>query len=773
MRIALALLFALQLLALLRAPDAWYPEQIDVDLRPGQRIVLGSGALAAPQAEGLQVEVQRHADGSWFVRPAAGSAPLTVVGPGRRQRSGTQLLAPHSAFTLGAARFSVDHADADSASLSAGGTHWRYDGATLYHDGRPQPACPDDRLVTRAIAQWNRLLPAALTVARPLAMGGNLHCGNRIGIAHVEPGSATLKRSSDGIQLTGAPGVALELDGPRRLLARQPLALAGAETLVVGTTRERLQIQGDRLRLTPTGHVALFPAMHAELPPGVSWLWKPRALWAAPPAFWMLLLAATCAAVLQRPSETRTVPDPRRAVRQMPWAGNWLLRARSALSSNGKAMLFAATALLGAGAAAIALQRGGPALGLGASALLGCLALGVALNGFGRLRLATAAGLLLLAIGLLAQLEQALGAPDLGWQRHFQRSAALLAIGIGAGILMLRWLRARQPLSLRASEGVLVALAAAALLALALQVMFGDETGVFDLQPVEFAKLALTALTAHCLALGFGAPRSGRWLRAVAPALIFLALFGFGLVQVDDYSPLLLLTVWAAVLTLAWALAARHWGAAGSILLAGALATAAVALLREHGPGSLPATGFYGDRFQVWLDPLTHPHTGEQVLLGARAIADGAWFGADRLLGLAALGRDAGTVLHIPAVQDDFAPAFFLNRHGLAAALLLWLVQAAFLAGLGQLAAEAWSRSRGARGFRAAWRERFTCFALTGGGAFVLGHLLLSWGTNLAIFPVMGQPMSFLSAGGSHLLFFICPLLVFGAISAQSSEEIS
>jgi cell division protein FtsW len=23
----------------------------------------------------------------------------------------------------------------------------------------------------------------------------------------------------------------------------------------------------------------------------------------------------------------------------------------------------------------------------------------------------------------------------------------------------------------------------------------------------------------------------------------------------------------------------------------------------------------------------------------------------------------------------------------------------------------------------------------------------------------MGQPMSFLSAGGSHLLFFICPLL--------------
>ena len=57
------------------------------------------------------------------------------------------------------------------------------------------------------------------------------------------------------------------------------------------------------------------------------------------------------------------------------------------------------------------------------------------------------------------------------------------------------------------------------------------------------------------------------------------------------------------------------------------------------------------------------------------------------------------------------------------------------------------------------------------GAAFAAGHFLLSWGTNLAIFPVMGQPMSFLSAGGSHLLFFIFPLLGFGATSAYSFEE--
>jgi cell division protein FtsW len=32
----------------------------------------------------------------------------------------------------------------------------------------------------------------------------------------------------------------------------------------------------------------------------------------------------------------------------------------------------------------------------------------------------------------------------------------------------------------------------------------------------------------------------------------------------------------------------------------------------------------------------------------------------------------------------------------------------------------------------------------------------------------MGQPMSFLSAGGSHLLFFLLPLL---GLSAASNEE--
>src|SRR5471032_3273418 len=82
-------------------------------------------------------------------------------------------------------------------------------------------------------------------------------------------------------------------------------------------------------------------------------------------------------------------------------------------------------------------------------------------------------------------------------------------------------------------------------------------------------------------------------------------------------------------------------------------------------------------------------------------------------------------------------------------------------AGIMQVAVRAYSASVAARDFRHARSGRFSYFMLCGGAAFVLGHFLLSWGTNLAIFPIMGQPMSFLSAGGSHLLFFLCPLLAF------------
>jgi cell division protein FtsW len=551
-------------------------------------------------------------------------------------------------------------------------------------------------------------------------------------------------------------------------LARREVAVDGVGALVIGHSRLLATLDGDVLHLRPASHVALFAAPQAQLPEGVAWRWQKRDLWSVPRAAAWLFVLSFVAAVLagvvawivcRRARTVRSGAHPTDNVRE---------RRTLALHA------FAAVLLVVAGIGVLVLQRSGSPVPVALSLLLAWGALWHAVLAPRPLELGLAAGVLLLAVGLLAQLELGLGAADSSWTRHFQKSAALLAFGLPAACWLSR--RAFGAMQQARAERILLGLAAAALAGLALQVALGDETGVFDLQPVEFAKLALAALTAHCIALGLSADTEAsgallRWLRLFMPALLFVVLLAVGLVQVDDYSPLILLLVWGGAMAFAWALAARKRVALAGLMALGCSATLAVAALHGAGPAQLAQWNFYPERFLVWLDPAAHPHTGQQLLLGARAVAAGGWLGADHAFGLGALGQQAGAVLRIPAVQDDFAPSFFLNRHGLAAALALWALQALFLVGMLQAAVRAWAASTRLRDFRHAWRARFRCFALCGGGAFVLGHLLLSWGTNLAIFPIMGQPMSFLSAGGSHLLFFICPLLALVSASATSFEE--
>ncbi|KQV37872.1 FtsW/RodA/SpoVE family cell cycle protein [Massilia sp. Root335] len=756
---ALAALCALQMLALLRAPAAWMPARVAVVLAPGAALDLDHAALGAPVDDGGRLQLRRGADGSWWAAADDAASTLLVQDGERRRRSGSVVLRPGQRFQPGALRIDVGAAGADAVSLSAGRTAWRYDGALLRRDGRPQPACPDARIGTRLAGLWNRIAPGMLAFGRPLVFGGNLDCGNRIAVAGLPAPAATVARgrANDGFVLAAAPSVPVLLteDGHAALLAGRPLRLDGGRTLVAGRTRLLLAMDGDVLRLRPAGHVALYPDAAPRLPPGVTWTWTRRAPWDLPAQAGVPLLvvlglagAGALAAALVARAGAR-------------------LRAGAAA---GTALLLAGTGIV-----LFWLQRSGAPPGAGVGLAAAWAALAFALLAPRRLDPVLAAALPLLALGLLAQLDLGLGAPDTAWLRHFHKTAALLALACGAATLA-GLVRPARPLPQARIELALLLLTGAALLALLLQVAYGDETGVFDLQPVEFAKLALAALSAHCLALACadGPAPGGAWrrgLRLAAPALLFMLLLGVALVQVDDYSPLVLLALWAGTMMLAQALATRRRGTVLALACMGGAAVLAVVLLRGVGADGIARWDFYADRFLVWLDPGTHPHTGQQLLLGARAIAQGGWRGADGAFGVANLGLAPGFALRIPAVQDDFAASFFLQRHGLLAAVGLWLLQALFLAALLRLAVRCWLAARDARDYRVAWLARLRCFFLAGGAAFAFGHFLLSWGTNLAIFPVMGQPMSFLSAGGSHLLFFICPLLGAAAASSQSLEE--
>lgn len=759
---ALLLLCALQALALLRMPPAFSPSLVTVQLAPGAAIELGRAELAAPQADARHLRLRRDAAGRWWIASASGMQGLQIERADERSRSGALALRAGQQFSLGATQYTVDLAGGGALRFRDGRHAWDYDGAVLRRDGVSQDACPQASPGARLAGIWNRWMPAFLGLARPLQFGGNLSCATTIGNPDAAPGSAGIGFVDGTPVLLAATGagrvpVLAEVDGMPVDLALREQPLDGASALVVGRTRLLVEVEGAQLRLRPVSRVALFPEkraeLRAELPAGVSWQWEARNPWLLPAWLpWTAGIALACGLLGAG----------------LAWRSAFRKAQRLALRLGG------GLALVIAGLALLAFQRAGQPPGAAWTLLLAWAALWYGLD-LRRPNAVLASGVLLLAAGLLLQLELGTAAGDTSWMRHFQKTAAATTLGLGlAGLGGL--VRSRRPFSQSRVEWLLLALACCAVLALLVQVGWGNETGVFDLQPVEFAKLALTLLTAHCIALGLGAgdSRQGfllRWLRLASPALLFIVLLAVALVQVDDYSPLILLLVWGAGMLLAWSFAARRRLASCGVLLLAGGAVAAIALLRGAGLEAIAHWNFYGERFLVWLDPGAHPHTGQQLLLGARAIAQGGWLGADGAFGLASLGQGAAEALAIPAVQDDFAPSFFLHRHGLAAGLALWALQALFLCALLQAALGAWRGASDARNFRQAWQARLRCFVLCGGAAFVFGHFLLSWGTNLAFFPIMGQPMSFLSAGGSHLLFFIFPLLAFGAAGAQSLEE--
>lgn len=122
------------------------------------------------------------------------------------------------------------------------------------------------------------------------------------------------------------------------------------------------------------------------------------------------------------------------------------------------------------------------------------------------------------------------------------------------------------------------------------------------------------------------------------------------------------------------------------------------------------------------------------------------------------LGAVSSVALAVPAIQDDFIGAFFTYTFGRDAAGLIALIQGGLVIGLLILSFEAASHaSLHPREFEVCL---FFCFINAGFGFGLALQFALSWGNTLGLFPVMGQPMSLMSLGTSHQLFFVLPAIV-------------
>lgn len=296
------------------------------------------------------------------------------------------------------------------------------------------------------------------------------------------------------------------------------------------------------------------------------------------------------------------------------------------------------------------------------------------------------------------------------------------------------------------------------LLALTLQLPFGEAgiavPGLGSVQPIELARTLLVVYLAFWTARAVEDKRDRlrgseglrqRWSYMVH-ALPVMAVLGlcYGL---DDISPILVFVAYMAVLygvslvrpsVRLWPPAAWRDHLAVD-LIAVAVVLAGVGWLVLGDP-----SGTAAGRLRTWWDPWSHSAEAYQAVTALWATASGGLFG---------LGWTGANGVLPPAVQDDFIVALLAARGGVAAvALLAGTFGVILLSGAASLTGPAAvARADGDR-------ERATILA----GA-VLWMLALQAGVVLGSatggLPVMGQPLPFVAAAGSHLLLFCLPAI--------------
>jgi cell division protein FtsW len=254
--------------------------------------------------------------------------------------------------------------------------------------------------------------------------------------------------------------------------------------------------------------------------------------------------------------------------------------------------------------------------------------------------------------------------------------------------------------------------------------------------PAEFAKLALIVYLAHWFAKRGTAVR-GWWTGTVPFLLIFVPVV-FLVFREPDLGTTVVIAMTGLTMFFAAGANILHLVLLGG---AGLLGVAAVGL---H--------GYQADRIKAWLDPWADPlgagfHTIQGLLaLGLGGIL-GAGLGESRLAG----------GLYLPNAWNDFIFAIIGEEFGLLGAglvILLFLVLAY-------------------QGVKVALGAPDTFGALLAAGitAWLCIQAFINIGVVVALLPVTGVPLPFISAGGSSLIISFAAIGILLSISRESVER--
>lgn len=280
---------------------------------------------------------------------------------------------------------------------------------------------------------------------------------------------------------------------------------------------------------------------------------------------------------------------------------------------------------------------------------------------------------------------------------------------------------------LRHSNVLIVAYAGLLLLLVALFI-FGStvkgatswfDFGGFSLQPVDFMKIVLIGVLAKYFSRRHIEIKNIRHL--LISAMYGLVPFLLVLLQPDFGSAIIVLAIWFGM-TLVSGISKKH------ILIVFGIGVLAFLML-----WGFVFADYQKNRIRTFIDPLADRQgAGYNAYQSTVAVGSGQIFGKG--LGYGTQSR----LSFLPESETDFIFAAFAEEWGFVGAILVLLLYGLVVARLLRIAI------RGETNFE-------TLFAL-GLAIMIIAHVLINIGMNIALLPVTGITLPFMSAGGSHLL---------------------
>jgi cell division protein FtsW len=260
--------------------------------------------------------------------------------------------------------------------------------------------------------------------------------------------------------------------------------------------------------------------------------------------------------------------------------------------------------------------------------------------------------------------------------------------------------------------------------------------GPISFQPVELAKLAIIAYTAHFVTRR-GLDVRATW-RGVAPPLAMSLLMAALVLKQPDMGSAMVLVLAAVAIVFLGGARVTHLTL---IVLAGIPAAVAVIM----------AAPYRFQRLMAFLDPWKDPQgAGFHVIQSLLA------FGSGGVMGVG-LGGSAQKFFYLPERHTDFIFAILGEELGLVGSVGLVCLFALFAL----------------RGLSVARRapDRFGGLLAGGITATIAGQALLNMGVATGVFPVTGLTLPFVSFGGSSLIVTMVQVGVLSNISQYARRD--